>query len=147
MLRGRYTAKVDDKGRLKIPADYLAQLLELCGEERRVFVTSLDGQRVRIYPLPVWEEQERKMEAAPASDPDVEEYREIVNFWGLEGIVDPQGRLRVHSPLREEAGLDGSVSVFGMGRRLEVCDNRLFAGRQMALGKDAKARLADKYGV
>src|SRR2546428_7673451 len=64
MLRGNYPATVDGKGRLKIPTTFKAYLDENYGPD--LYVTSLDGQSVRIYPFSVWREIEEKLAALPS---------------------------------------------------------------------------------
>ena len=59
VLRGNAPAKIDDKGRLKVPNGFRALVQQMYGRE--VFVTSLSGESVRIYPMPVWQEVEQKL--------------------------------------------------------------------------------------
>ena len=67
VFRGNHPATVDAKGRLKVPAAFLAPLAELLGNSegpgKRLFVTSLDRESVSIYPMPVWEEIEERLRA------------------------------------------------------------------------------------
>ena len=65
MLRGNYTARIDDKGRLKIPNAFRALVEEQHGAE--LFVTSLTGESVRVYPMPVWLAPRRKLSQVPSS--------------------------------------------------------------------------------
>ena len=65
MLRGNYTAKIDDKGRLKIPNAFRSLIEGQHGAD--VFVTSLTGEYVRIYPMPVWMALEEKMARVPST--------------------------------------------------------------------------------
>jgi len=59
VLRGNYAAKIDDKGRLKIPNAFRALVEKTHGSE--LFVTSLTGESVRVYPMPVWLALEEKL--------------------------------------------------------------------------------------
>ena len=79
MFRGSARAKLDEKGRLKLPAAYLTPLLERFGAQ--LFITSMDGVSAQVYPLPVWLELEAKL-AAPSGllDPDLERFRMTVTF-------------------------------------------------------------------
>ena len=119
MLRGHDTARIDGKGRLKIPAEFLDRFLALCREDRRVFLTSLDGVTALLYPLPVWERHEEELGELPET-PAVRKYRETVNYWGKETSLDAQGRILIHPLLRDEANLDGTASVFGDRDRLRI---------------------------
>ena len=67
MLRGNYTARIDLKGRLKIPTAFRRQIEERYGRE--AYVTSLTGESVRIYPLPEWESIEQRLALLPSMDP------------------------------------------------------------------------------
>ena len=62
MLRGNYAAKIDDKGRLKIPNAFRALIEKTHGSE--LFVTSLTGESVRLYPMPVWLALEERLARA-----------------------------------------------------------------------------------
>lgn len=146
MLRGHATAKTDDKGRVKIPSEFLDPFLSLCGEERRVFVTSRDGEMVLVYPLPVWEAHERRLAELPSTEPAVESYLRTVNFWGREAVIDAAGRVLVHPLLRERAGVTGELSVFGKQNLLEICPYEHFRVRPPTVSRDDLSRLA-QYGV
>ena len=67
MLRGNSPAKIDDKGRLKVPNGFRAYLEKEYGRE--LFVTSLHGDSVRIYPMPVWAGIERNLGQIPSAHP------------------------------------------------------------------------------
>ena len=67
MLRGNFTARIDDKGRLKIPAAFRSQIEERYGAA--LFVTSITGESVRIYPMPVWIGIEDKLARVPSAHP------------------------------------------------------------------------------
>ncbi len=146
MLRGHATAKVDEKGRLKVPAEFLKLFLELCGPSRRVFITSRDGRTVLVYPLAIWEEHERKVTALPSTAPALENYLRTVSYWGKEAAVDAAGRILLHPLLREAARITGVASVFGRQRILEICDHELFRGQPPTVSKDDLSRLAE-YGL
>ena len=121
VLRGNYAAKIDDKGRLKIPNAFRALVEEQHGAE--LFVTSLTGESVRIYPMPVWlalEEQlvARALDASRARS----KFLDRVNYFGQTAEIDAQGRVVIHPRLRESAGMAGEVDVLRpvrLPRRLE----------------------------
>jgi MraZ protein len=140
MLRGHATAKIDAKGRVKVPSDFHDEFVALCGDQRRIYVTSLDGQSALVYPLDVWEEHERLLAERSAFDPAVQNYLRVTSFWGRETTVDRQGRFLLHPLLREAAGLDGAVSVFGKQRMLELSDfERLRAERPSVSREELQA--------
>ena len=111
MFRGNNPASVDDKGRLKIPTAVKAVLDEKYGQE--FFVTSLDGQSVRVYPLPVWIKIEEKLAALPSMNKAKKDFLDRTNYWGQEAKADGQGRILIPALLRESAGMHGEVAVIG----------------------------------
>ncbi len=142
MLRGHATARVDDKGRVKIPSEFLDSFLELCGPERRIFVTSRDGQTALVYPLPVWEEHEKLVAAQPSTNPVVKKYTRTVNYWGKEAQVDANGRILIHPLLRQNARIDGETSVFGIQNILEISAHELFRVQPPTMSDGELAQLA-----
>jgi MraZ protein len=119
VFRGSYQVRVDEKGRLKLPADYKRLVDEKCGPNARFFVTSLDGKRALLYPMKEWELKEERMAAAPASDPDVMLFQRNTASFGQEAEVDGQGRISIHPFLRNRANLGGDVQVLGFRGKLE----------------------------
>lgn len=117
IFRGSYQATVDEKGRLKLPARLKTQLEQWFGPS--VFITSLSPHELRIYPLAVWEEIERRFLARPSMDPLVTRLLEHANY-GQDDEMDAQGRVLIPALLRESIGMDGEVVVSGRGRFLAV---------------------------
>lgn len=111
MFRGNNPATVDDKGRLKIPTAFKALLDEKYGQE--FFVTSLDGQSVRVYPLPVWIKIEEKLAPLPSMNKAKKHFLDRTNYWGQMARADAQGRVLIPALLRESAGMQGEVAVIG----------------------------------
>lgn len=145
MLRGRHTATVDAKGRLKIPAEFKAAFDEMGSA---YFVTSLDGQSAMVYPMPEWEKIEVKLAAVPSMDPAKEKFVQLTNFWGQEATLDAQGRILIPSHLRESASLAGEVAVMASSGRLEVWNLAKITQHLAANGitREEKAQLGS-YGV
>src|SRR5271157_369349 len=111
MLRGNNPATVDDKGRLKIPTAFKADLDEKYGQD--FFVTSLDGKAVRIYPLPVWIQIEQKLAPLPSMNKAKKDFVDRTSYWGQMARADAQGRVLIPAQLRESAGMQGEVAVIG----------------------------------
>ncbi len=124
MFRGSSPAKIDDKGRLKIPTEFRRVLDEFYGPE--VFITSVAGSSASIYPLQVWEEVERKLAAVPSSSRAKQRYLERVNYFGQQLRLDGQGRVVVPQILRERAEIAGEVVVSGRLDQLEVWNRERF---------------------
>jgi MraZ protein len=124
MLRGNYPATVDGKGRLKIPAAFKAHLDETYGTD--FYVTSLDGQSVRIYPLLEWREIEDKLKPLPSMNKSVKKFLDRTNYYGQMARADSQGRLLIPSVLRESAAMHGEVAVLGYLKYLDVWNNQRY---------------------
>lgn len=118
MFRGNCPTRVDDKGRLKIPADFKRVLDEKYGAQ--FYITSLDGKIAQIYPMEEWERVEQKIAAQPSMNPAVKKFLNTTNYWGSVVEVDGQGRVLMPGLLRESAGLKGEVAVVGFLNHLEV---------------------------
>jgi transcriptional regulator MraZ len=96
--RGFMSARVDEKGRLKLPAS-MVQYLEAFGE-RKVFLTSLDGVTGRIYPMPVWRRTEAALEESGEDTQDREDVAMVAYHFGADDEMDGQGRVLVPTLLR-----------------------------------------------
>ena len=127
MFRGSAAAKIDDKGRLKIPTGFRRHLEDRFGRE--VFVTSVFGDSVMVYPLPVWEEFEERLAALPATDITKRHFLERVAYFGHQGQMDAQGRVLVPQLLRESAEMTGEVVVSGRLDHLEVWNHQRLKDR------------------
>lgn len=141
MLRGSFTAKIDEKSRLKIPRDFLKSIEEKFGRE--FFVTSLDGISAHLYPMPVWTEIERQLGAQGlVRDPEVDRFFKHTSFYGQVAEIDTQGRLLIHPRLREKASMAGDVDVVGNFDHLEVWNlDRLKADLAAAPFTDSDRRV------
>lgn len=127
MFRGSAPAKIDDKGRLKIPTDFRRLLEERHGPE--LFVTSVLGDSALIYPLPVWEEIEARLSAVPSTDRAKSRYLERVSYFGQQVRIDVQGRILMPQLLRERADMNGDVVVSGQLDHLVVWNHDRFLSR------------------
>src|SRR5437879_11685945 len=100
MLRGNYPAKVDEKGRLKIPAAFLETLKE---HGERFYVTSENGDYVRIYPMQVWSEIEEKLARLSSHNRTKQKLLSRANYSGQGLAMDGQGRVTLPPVRRETA--------------------------------------------
>ncbi len=118
MFRGSASAKIDDKGRLKIPTDLRRHFQDQYGKE--VFLTSVLGTSVLVYPLAVWEEIEARLAALPSTDRTKQRFLERISYFGQQSRLDGQGRVVIPPILRDSAGMDGEVVVSSRLDHLEV---------------------------
>ena len=97
--RGIYPARVDEKGRIKLPVDFHKYLTEIGAT--KVFVTSFDARIGRIYPIPVWKQVEALLNNAGEDAENAEDLMFTANVLGGDVELDPQGRLLIPAPLRK----------------------------------------------
>ena len=146
MLRGNYTAKIDEKGRLKIPNAFRNLIEGQHGAD--LFVTSLTGEYVRIYPMTVWMALEEKMARVPSSHPARLKFFDRVNYFGQTAAFDNQGRVIIHSRLRDAAGMAGDVDVFGQYEYLDVWNHDRFVSKlQREPYTDDDAKALAEFGI
>jgi MraZ protein len=119
-LRGNYPAKVDEKGRLKIPAMFLEGLKEYGNQ---FYITSPDGQSARIYPIKVWTQIEEKLAGVSSQNRVKRKFLMRTSYYGQSAELDAQGRVLLPAVLRESAQTKGEVDVFGQLNYLEVMNH------------------------
>ena len=119
-LRGNSPTKVDEKGRLKIPASFLEELKEYGNQ---FYITSTTGESARIYPMKVWNEIEDKLAKVPSSNPAKSKFLMRTSYFGQVVELDGQGRVLLPSVLREAAQTKADVDVFGKLDYLEVMNH------------------------
>ncbi len=124
MLRGNYPARIDEKGRLKIPVPFKEELESTYGEQ--FCVTSLDGHYVRIYPLEEWAQIEEKLSRNATFNQTRRKFLDRTNYFGQIVTWDKQGRVLIPSVLREAAEMKGDVAVLGNLTYLTVWNNERF---------------------
>lgn len=146
MFRGNAPARIDDKGRLKIPSSFRSLLEGKYGRE--LYLTSLSGEFVRIYPMPVWLEIEQKLGAMPSTNPSRLRFLDRVNYYGQEAGLDAQGRVIIPLRLREAATMAGDVDVLGQVNCLDVWNHdRFLIKLQREAYTDDDARALSEFGI
>ena len=138
--RGFHGARVDEKGRLKLPAIF-QQFLKSLGDET-VFITTLDMSTVRIYPISLWKQNEMFFEESKS--PAGEQISFLANMYGADSEVDAQGRVLIPQELRRDLRLENQPVWLGH-----------YKGRINAVGKEefekraavAKANAAANLGA
>jgi MraZ protein len=119
-LRGNNPAKVDEKGRLKIPAVYLDQLKAFGNQ---FYITSPTGDSARIYPISVWQAIEEKLSKVSSQNQAKRKFLMHTSYYGQMAEMDAQGRVLLPAILREKAKTMGEVDVFGALDYLEVMNH------------------------
>ena len=111
MFRGNHPTRVDEKGRLKVPAEFKRVIDEKYNE--KFYITSLDGKVGQVYPFEEWERIEQKLAGLSTFNPTKKKFLDRTNYWGQQVEMDGQGRLLIPQLLRESAQLKGEVAVTG----------------------------------
>jgi len=130
VLRGNYTARIDSKGRLKVPTLFRRYVEEKYGSA--LYLTSLMGDCVRIYPMPEWEAIEQRLSLLPSMDPARRKFLDRANYYGQQSSMDTQGRVLIHPLLRKSAAVVGDVAVLGYLTYLEVWELDKFQQRLLS---------------
>ena len=118
MFRGNHPTRVDEKGRLKVPAEFKRVIDEKYSAQ--FYITSVDGKVAQMYPFEEWERIEQKLAALSNFNPTKKKFLMRTNYWGQAVEMDSQGRLLLPQLLRDSAQLKGEVAVMGYLNRLEV---------------------------
>ncbi|MEO7192873.1 MAG: division/cell wall cluster transcriptional repressor MraZ [Vicinamibacterales bacterium] len=146
MLRGSYPAKIDDKGRLKLPTAFKALVEDQHGAS--LYLTSLSGDSVRVYPMPVWLGIEQRLSAMPSTHPARTKFLDRVNYYGQTAEFDGQGRVLIPGRLRDAAGITGDVDVIGQVQYLEIWNHDRFLTKlQREPFTDDDARALAEFGI
>ena len=118
MFRGSCPTRLDDKGRLKVPADFKHEIDRLY--DGKFYLTSLDGKVIHLYPLKEWQEKEEMVAKLPSTNSAVRRFMDVTAYYGQETSMDGQGRLTIAERLRDEFGLKGDVVVVGKLKHMEI---------------------------
>ena len=146
MLRGNSPARIDDKGRLKVPNTFRSLLEGKYGRE--LFLTSLSGEFVRVYPMPVWLEIEKRLGEMPSTHPSKLRFLDRVNYFGQAAELDAQGRVLIPVRLRDAATMTGDVDVLGQVMYLDVWNHdRFLTKMQREPYTDDDARALSEFGI
>ena len=125
MFRGNHPTRVDEKGRLKLPAEFKRTIDEQYGGGQ-FYITSRDGQVAEIYPFEEWQRIEEKLAKVSNFNPAKKKFLDRVNYYGQMVEIDGQGRLLIPQLFRESAEVKGDVLVFGNLTYLEVRNAEAF---------------------
>lgn len=118
MFRGNHPTRVDEKGRLKVPAEFKRLIDEKYGAQ--FYITSVDGQRAQVYPYEEWQRIEEKLARLSNFNPAKKKLLNRTNYYGQLVEMDNQGRLLIPALLRDAAQIKGEVAVLGNLTYLEV---------------------------
>jgi MraZ protein len=144
MFRGANKLTLDAKGRMVMPTRYRERLQERCGG--KLVVTVDKDQCLLIYPLPDWEEIERKLMRLPTLDPRARRLQRLMVGHATDLELDGHGRVLLPANLREYGLLTRDAMLIGQGVRFELWDEARWNERRdewLASEEDATDLSAD----
>jgi MraZ protein len=146
MFRGVSTLTLDSKGRLAIPTKYRERLVEHC--EGQMVLTVDRDHCLLLYPLPEWEEIERKLVKLPSFNAQARRLQRLLIGHATEVELDGSGRILLSPELREFAGLDKTVVLIGQGNKFELWDQASWTARraEWLAADDGEGELPDELG-
>jgi MraZ protein len=133
MFRGINAINLDDKGRMALPKRY-REALEKDAKGQVVVTIDTEEHCLLLYPLPVWEEIELKVEALPSFNKLTRRIQRLLIGHATELVLDGNGRVLLPPLLREYAHLGKSVVLLGQGKKFEIWDEKSWKkGREVWL--------------
>jgi MraZ protein len=127
--RGMYPARVDDKGRLKLPVGFQDFFRAL--REKQLFVTSIDRKVALIYPIAIWRENEKFFENYRDDPKKARSAAFNANELGSEAEMDSQGRILLSPELRREVGIeDQAVRIYAHKGKIEILSEKVYQERK-----------------
>ena len=138
---GFHEAKLDDKGRIKLPTDF-QQFFAAMGVSQ-LFVTTLDCLIASIYTIPAWRETEAFLENS--GEPEKADLALFNgNYYGAKSDVDTQGRLLVSAKLRRQLGIENqTVQLKAYGKRVDIFSDAMCAERREAARTGGRQAVLD----
>lgn len=130
MFRGVNAINLDTKGRMIVPVRYRA---EIQSEAKGQLVVTIDAEEkcLLLYPLPTWEEIEKKIENLPTFNQTTRRIQRLLIGHATELEVDNNGRLLLPQLLREYASIDKHLMLVGQGKKFEIWDKKIWTeGRE-----------------
>lgn len=119
---GKFDTRCDEKGRIRLPANWLHFFTHVLND-KSVFVTSLDGTSIRVYPESIWRANLSLFDEWSDQSPDVERILTLANHYGTESDLDVNGRVMISTELRTKLALLGDT-VVGIGKKGVIHVNR-----------------------
>lgn len=123
LFRGVNTLNLDAKGRMAMPSKYRDRLLAQCAGQLVITVDRSDPCLL-LYPLPEWEEIERKLVRLGNLNPQARRLQRLLIGHATELELDSNGRILIPPPLREFAHLDKRIALTGQGNKFEIWDEQ-----------------------
>jgi MraZ protein len=139
---GMLTGRVDDKGRLKLPADIIEYFKKV--PEKTLYVTSLDGRMGQLYLKSTWLRNEKLFQTYRQKPELTQDVSFVAAALGAPAEMDAQGRVQLPAKLRKHLGLEeGVVHVYAYKGRIQIVSEPLFQERLNASLQGIGAKIAE----
>jgi MraZ protein len=119
MFRGTSAITLDSKNRITIPTRYRDELFADC-QGKMVCTVDIQHPCLLLYPLPEWEEIELKLCELSSMNPQERLLQQVLLGNASDCEIDKSGRLLIHGPLRQHAGLKKNLMLVGQLRKFEI---------------------------
>lgn len=123
MFRGVNVINLDPKGRLAMPSRYRDQLMSQYGGRLVVTIDPM-AKCLLVYPIDVWEEIQKKIEALSSFNADTRSFQRMMIGYATDVELDSSGRILLSQVLRNHAELDKHVALVGQGKKLELWSDK-----------------------
>ena len=141
-----YPARVDDKGRLKLPVGFQAFFAGL--PEKKLFVTSLDRRIGQIYPIANWREAKKFLYGQKENSQAARRIAFNAQDLGADSEMDNQGRVLLPPEMRRELGIENqNVRLFHYKSRIEILSETIYLERKREAAGSAEADLETLEGA
>jgi len=141
MFRGPSKITLDSKGRMAIPTRYREAIGDRCAG---TFVATIDRDPcLLLYPMPDWEDVERRLMRLPGNKPAVRAFQRRMVGHAVEMEMDSHGRILIAKELRDIAGLERQAMLIGQGNKFELWDEGRW-DQWMATSNDGIAELPEE---
>lgn len=134
---GTYAPRLDDKGRLILPAKFRDELAE------GLVITKGQERCLYVFAMPEFTRLTEQLRTAPLTAKAARDYNRVFFSGATDEVPDKQGRVTIPSPLRDYAGLDRELAVVGANTRVEIWDSAAWA-RYLASQEDAFSQLEEE---
>lgn len=114
MLLGTHAPKLDDKGRLFLPAKFRDEL------QAGLVITRGQENCLYVFSAAEFQSVHDKIRQAPVTSVDARNYLRVFLSGASDELPDKQGRVTIPAALRQYAGLDKDLVVIGVGSRAEI---------------------------
>ena len=137
MFLGTHTPRLDEKGRLFLPAKFRERMAD------GLVVTRGQERCLYVFPMEEFVRVSQQLRSAPMTSKAVRDYLRVFLSGASDEVPDKQGRITIPANLRQYAGLERECTVIGAGERVEVWDTQAWE-RYLASTEQAFADQAEE---